>query len=93
MRSPYDIIKFSIQTEKGTEMLKGNKYLFCVDIHSNKFQIKKAIEDIYKVRVSKVNTTMMRGKYRRVRYQEGKTPDWKKAIVTLKAGEKIEVAA
>lgn len=92
MQSPYDIVKFPIRTEKSAEMLKGNKYLFCVDILANKIQIKKAIEDIYKVRVFKVNTVIMRGKLRRIRYQEGKTPDWKKAIVTLRPGEKISEA-
>ncbi len=92
MQSSYDIVKFPIRTEKGTEILKGNKYLFCVDIFANKIQIKKAVEEIYKVKVSKVNTVITRGKLRRIRYQEGKTPDWKKAIVTLRPGDKIEVA-
>ena len=54
-------------------------------------EIKKAVEDIYKVKVGSVNTVSMRGKAKRVRYAVGKTPDWKKAIVTLKEGNKIDV--
>jgi large subunit ribosomal protein L23 len=73
-------------------MMAENKYLFLVDRSSNKIEIKKAVEDIYKVKVSGVNTVMMRGKSKRVRYAIGKTPDWKKAIVTLKEGQKIDIA-
>jgi len=80
-----------IRTEKGSAMLVLNKYLFWVDKTVNKIEIKKAIEDIYKVKVSGVNTVMMRGKTKRVRYAVGKTPDWKKAVVTLAKGSKIDV--
>ena len=72
-------------------MLPFNKYLFWVDNGSNKIEIKNAIQDIYKVKVGKVNTVSMRGKSKRVRYAVGKTPDWKKAIVTLKEGSKIDI--
>jgi large subunit ribosomal protein L23 len=72
-------------------MLPENKYLFWVDKKANKIEIKKAVEHIYNVTVMKVNTQMARGKKRRVRYVEGKTPDRKKAIVQLKQGDKIEV--
>jgi large subunit ribosomal protein L23 len=92
MKTSYDILKNIIRTEKGSEMLKDNKYLFHVARDANKIQIKEAVEDIYKVKVIKVNTVTMAGKWRRVRYEAGKTPDWKKAIVTLKEGDKIEVA-
>ena len=68
------------------------KYLFWVDKAANKIEIKKAVEEIYKVKVKSVNTLTMRGKKKRVRFIEGKTPDWKKAVVTLKAGDKIDVA-
>ena len=81
-----------IRTEKGSGMLPLNKYLFWVDRSANKIEIGKAIEEIYKVKVSAVNTIMMRGKLKRVRYAMGKTPDWKKAIVTLKEGSKIDIA-
>jgi large subunit ribosomal protein L23 len=87
-----DVVKGMIRTEKGSVMMADNKYLFWVDKASNKIEIKKAVEDIYKVKVSGVNTVMMRGKAKRVRYAVGRTPDWKKAIVTLKEGQKIDVA-
>jgi len=92
MRTPYDIIKHIIRTEKGSEMLADNKYIFHVATDANKIQIKQAVEDIYSVTVKKVNTLNSHGKWRRVRYKEGKTPDWKKAVITLKQGDKIEIA-
>lgn len=91
MKDPYIIIKSLLRTEKGTELGMFNKYLFWVDRNANKIEIKTAIEDIYKVRVTGVNTQTVRGKVKRVRYQEGHTADWKKAVVTLKAGEKIDI--
>lgn len=91
MSSPYDVVKCMLRTEKSTLLLPQNKYLFWVDKKANKIQIKKAVEEIYKVRVAGVNTVMQRGKLRRVRYVQGKSPDWKKALVTLKEGSKIEV--
>jgi large subunit ribosomal protein L23 len=92
VNTPYDIIKHIIRTEKGSEMLADNKYIFHVATDANKIQIKQAVEDIYSVTVKKVNTLNSHGKWRRVRYKEGKTPDWKKAVVTLKQGDKIEIA-
>ena len=68
-----------------------NKYLFWVDKSSNKVEIKRAVEGIYKVKVNNVNTMVIKGKPKRVRYTMGKTSDWKKAVVTLKAGDKIDV--
>ena len=87
----YDVIISMLRTEKATLLLPANKYIFWVDKRANKIQVRKAVEEIYKVKVAGVNTTMQRGKQRRVRYVQGKSPDWKKAIVTLKAGSKIEV--
>lgn len=92
MRSPYDALKNIIRTEKGTQMLPLNKYLFRVAIDANKIQIKQAVEEIYNVKVTDVNTVITRGKWKRLRYKEGKTPDWKKAIVQLKEGDKIDMA-
>lgn len=80
-----------IRTEKGALLMPMNKYLFWVEKMANKIEIRIAVEDIYKVKVGAVNTVMMRGKNKRVRYVNGKTPDWKKAIVTLKEGNKIDV--
>ena len=91
MKSPYSVILNPIRTEKGTGMLTFNKYVFCADVSANKIEIKRAIEDIYKVKVKSVNTVIVGGKKRRVRFAEGKTPDWKKAIVTLKEGNKIDI--
>jgi large subunit ribosomal protein L23 len=80
-----------LRTEKGTNLLPFNKYLFWVDRGANKIDIKSAVEEVYKVKVEKVNTMTVKGKKKRVRFAEGKTPDWKKAVVTLKAGDKIDV--
>jgi len=91
MAQSYSVLKGLIRTEKGATLLPLNKYLFWVDKFANKIEIRKAVEDIYKVKVAGVNTVMMRGKAKRVRYAVGKTPDWKKAIVTLKEGSKIDV--
>ena len=91
MKNAHDIVKGMIRTEKGSRMQTMNKYIFWVDSRSNKIEIKKAIEDIYKVKADAVNTVSMRGKLKRVRYAIGKTSDWKKAIVTLKDGSKIDV--
>lgn len=92
MKSSYDIIKALIRTEKSTLQEPKGKYLFLVDKSSNKIQIKHAVEEIYKVKVNNVNTFVSCGKLKKVRYQLGKTPDIKKALVTLKKGEKIETA-
>jgi len=91
MKDPHDIVKGMIRTEKGANLLLLNKYQFWVDRAVNKIEIKKAVEDIYKVKVDCVNTIMMRGKAKRVRYAVGKTSDWKKAIVTLKKDNKIDI--
>ena len=90
---PEDIILALVRTEKSTLDEPKGKYLFLVRSGSNKIQIRRAVEHLYKVKVTAVNTGVLPGKLKRVRYQAGKTPDFKKAIVTLKAGDKIELAA
>jgi len=92
MKTSYDILKNILRTEKGTRMLSENKYLFHVALDANKIQIKQAVEDVYNVKVTGVNTLKMHGKWKRLRFKAGMTPDWKKAIVTLKEGDKIEIA-
>ena len=92
MKTSYDIIKNIIRTEKGSRLLEDNKYLFRVAPSANKIEIKQAVEDIYNVKVTKVNTVRMHGKWRRLRYKAGRTPDWKKVIVTLKEGNSIDIA-
>ncbi len=91
MRTSFDIVKALIRTEKFTLQEPQGKYLFLVDKPANKAQIKRAVEEIYKVKVDSVNTFISPGKLKKVRYQLGKTPDTKKAVVTLKVGQKIEV--
>ena len=91
MITSYDIVKNLIRTEKGTMLEPARKYLFQVASESNKIEIKKAVEEIYTVKVQSVHTAVMHGKLKRVRQQLGRTKDWKKAIVTLKEGQKIEV--
>jgi large subunit ribosomal protein L23 len=94
MKSPLEVIKAVRVTEKGTERFTPlNQYQVVVEKHSNKLDIKHAVEKTFKVKVLRVNTLHVRGKARRQRtHQAGFSPAWKKAIVTLKAGDKIEVA-
>lgn len=88
-----DVIKGILSTEKTTGLKqRENKYAFVVDKNANKIDIKKTVENIYKVKVLKVNTLIVHGKKRRVRFEIGKRPDWKKAIVTLRIGDRIETA-
>ncbi len=86
-----DIIKTARLTEKGTRQgEKLNQYTVVADPHANKQQIKKAVEELFKVKVVRVNTMNVTGKLRRQRTAAaGKDPDWKKAVVTLKPGDKI----
>ena len=92
MKDSYAVIRSLLRTEKGALQALRNQYLFDVKKAANKIQIKRAVEDIYKVKVDSVNTQVMPGKLKRVRYQLGHTPDWKKAVVTLKTGHKIDLA-
>jgi len=93
MKEPYTVVKTIRVTEKGTaQSEKLNQYQVVVDKQSNKLDIKHAVEKLFKVKVLSVNTMRVRGKARRQRtWQHGVTPSWKKAIVTLKQGDKIEV--
>ncbi len=92
MISSYEIIKSLVKTEKSTAYQPQGKYLFLVEKSANKIQVKHAVEEIYKVKVKDVNTFIVPGKLKRVRHQIGRTPSLKKAVVTLKEGQKIEVA-
>ena len=88
----YDVIQRPVITEKISKQSEPlGKYAFEVHPDANKKQIAAAIEKIFNVHVTKVNVTRVNGKWRRVRFQPGKTPDWKKAIVTVKKGEKIDI--
>jgi len=93
LKDSYSIVKNLLDTDKGRNLNEAEgrkKYLFEVAMKANKLEIKKAIEEIYKVKVEDVNTMVVRGKKKRVRQQEGLTPNWKKAIVSLAKDNKIE---
>jgi large subunit ribosomal protein L23 len=87
----FNVIKTARLTEKGTRQgEKLNQYTVVADPHANKTEIKKAVEELFKVKVIRVNTLNVHGKLRRQRtHQAGQDSDWKKAIVTLKPGDKI----
>jgi large subunit ribosomal protein L23 len=89
----FEIIKTVRLSEKGTRQSDLlNQYTVVADTRANKTQIRKAVQDLFKVKVVKVNTLNVRGKARRQRTsQAGRAPNWKKAIVTLKAGDKISL--
>ena len=91
MTNPRDILKKPVISEKSMSMIEGNKYSFYVDPNANKIEIKKAVEELFKVTVLKVNTMSVKGKIKRMGRYAGKTPDRKKAVVTLKEGDKIEI--
>ncbi len=83
MRSPHDVIKKPVITEKSMDDMVDKKYTFVVDKRSNKTEIKNAIEQIFDVKVEKVNTMNMKGKMKRMGVHVGRRPNWKKAIVKL----------
>ena len=83
MKNPRDIIIKPIITEKSNVQMEEKRYSFVVDKKANKIAIKRAVEDIFGVKVKKVNTISVKGKPRRVGVHSGYRPDWKKAVVTL----------
>jgi len=92
VKSNLDIIRRPLITEKVTKLQeKLNQYVFEVAPSSNKIEIKRAVEDRFKVQVTKVRTINVPGKLKRLGRFSGRRPDWKKAIVTLAEGEKIEL--
>lgn len=92
MKDPYEVIKRPLVTEKSIAGAEQGKYTFEVSRDANKIDIASAVERVFNVKVNSVNTMTVKGKKKRLgRYPEGKTADWKKAIVTLQPGHKIEV--
>ncbi len=77
-------------TERTTDLMAEGKYVFIVDKRANKIQIADAVEEIFKVKVEKVNTVNVKGKTKRMGRTQGKRPNYKKAIVKLAPGETIE---
>jgi large subunit ribosomal protein L23 len=91
MKNLYTIMKKPLFTEKGNNLKETeNKILIEVSRDANKIDIKKAIEEIFKVKVEKVSTISTRGKWKKFGRSIGKRPDRKKAIITLKKGEKLD---
>ena len=88
------IIRKLLVTEKGTRLKESaNQYLFEVDRDANKLEIKDAVQKQFKVKVQSVRTMTRKGKAKRLRTMSyGKTPDWKRAVVTLEAGQSIDLA-
>lgn len=91
MKTVYEVIVSPLLTERGTFLKeKDNKVMFKVAKSANKIEIKKAVEEIFKVKVDCVTTVNYKGKKKRLGKFEGKRSDWKKAFVTLKKGEKLD---
>ncbi|MCM3631457.1 50S ribosomal protein L23 [Paenibacillus glycanilyticus] len=88
MKDPRDIIKRPVITERTSDFMAVKRYVFEVDIRANKTEIKDAIEQIFKVKVTSVNTMRVAGKPKRYGKYNGYRPDWKKAIVQLSAESK-----
>tara|TARA_X000000368_G_C22696672_1_gene564967 strand:+ start:163 stop:480 length:318 start_codon:yes stop_codon:yes gene_type:complete len=84
------LIKSPIMTEKSTNLNQFNKYSFIVSKDSNSFEIKQAVENIFKVKVEKINTLIVRGKLKTFKGTTGYKKDYKKAIVTLAEGSTID---
>ena len=87
-----NVIQSLLRTEKGMIASESGQYFFSVRKSANKIEIKNAVQDLYKVKVDSVNTQVVPGKLKRVRRDIGHTPEWKRAIVTLKEGQKIDLA-
>mgnify|MGYP001193078357 FL=1 len=91
MKQSYQVIRKVLVTEKGTRLTAAeNKYLFRVDPRADKREIRRAVEELFNVHVTRVNTMVRAGKKKRERTPSyGRTSDWKRAVVTLKAGDSI----
>ena len=87
----YELLRRPVITEKNTFLQDQNKYAFEVAKHANKQQIKKAVEEAFNVKVVSVNMVTMPSKTRRVGRRQVKTPTWKKAVVTVAEGQRLDV--
>ena len=85
------VIQSPLTTEKNVGRQAQHQYTFRVDRGANKIEIKEAVENIFKVKVLRVNTSHVQGKNKRVRFHMGKTSSWKKAVVKLRPQDKIEL--
>ena len=92
MKNARSIIIKPLVTEKGSQVREAqNKYLFSVAVTANKIEIKRAVEEIFNVKVKSVKTATVHGKVKRLGVYSGKRPDWKKAVVTLEPGQTIDL--
>ncbi|MCL1848835.1 MAG: 50S ribosomal protein L23 [Clostridiales bacterium] len=91
MRNPHDVLIKPIITEKSSGLMAEGKYTFRVDRAANKIEIKYAVETVFHVDVTDVKTMNMPGKLKRQGKTQGLTPQWKKAIITLKAGQSLPI--
>ena len=87
----HEIIIRPIVSERSYSEMEENKYTFEVHKDANKYQIKDAIEEIFNVKVTRVNTLRVKPKTKRVRYVAGQTRSWKKAVITVAEGDSIEI--
>lgn len=90
MENPRDVLIRPLITEKTTSLMQDNRYTFEVPLKANKVEIRQAVEQVFKVKVLDVNTVRVMGKTKRMGRTQGKRPDYKKAIVKLAPGERIE---
>ncbi|HHZ17340.1 MAG TPA: 50S ribosomal protein L23 [Peptococcaceae bacterium] len=91
MRNPHEVLIKPVVSEKSTDLMAQNKYTFQVDPQANKIEIKHAVETIFKVDVTEVRTMNVNGKLKRQGRFTGYTPNWKKAVVTIKEGQRIPI--
>ncbi len=87
----YDVLTRPLVTEKNVQLQELGKYAFEIAPKANKHMVKQAVETAFSVEVAKVNIITVHGKQRRIGRQQVLTPSWKKAVVTLKEGNKIEL--
>jgi large subunit ribosomal protein L23 len=92
LKNARSIVLKPLVTEKGSRLReKGNKYLFRVANNANRLEIKRAVEEIFSVKVKSVKTMIAHGKVKRMGRYSGQRPDWKKAVVTLQEGQTIDL--
>lgn len=92
MKSPYDVIRRPLITEKANiDKDRRNAYHFEVPLKVGRQEVKEAVEAVFKVKVEAVRTVIVRGKAKRVGKHVGRRPDWKKAVVTLREGDSIDL--
>ena len=92
VKDPHQILRRPLITEKTTSLTeRDNKVAFEVDRLANKLEIKRAVEQLFDVKVVEVHTLSVHGKLKRMGMHQGRRPDWKKALVTLREGDKIEI--